>query len=155
MAGQADSTEVAPFIGSGLSWPMRASGASGHGPDSEPEARQLPLFELTLGHKELDQAIYAILSTAPGERVMRPDFGCKIWGLVFAPIDDNTLGLVEYEVARALARWEPRIAVGEVSARPAAGEDHTILITISYSIKATNDVRNLVYPFYVITADPT
>jgi phage baseplate assembly protein W len=183
MPAQADPTEIAPFIGSGLSWPMRArpdtirrrgnsrysvsadSEALGaNDSDWDAQARHLPLFELTSGHEELDQAIYAILSTAPGERVMRQDFGCKIWDLVFSPINDNTLGLVEYEVARALARWEPRIAVKSVSAaRPerdrlagsAPSNDHTIVVSISYSVKVTNDVRNLVYPFYVLAGEPT
>jgi len=90
-----------------------------------------------------------ILTTAPGERVMRPDFGCAMWEQVFAPLDANTLGLIEQSVREAVARWEPRITLESVEAVPDdAGA--LIRIEIGYRVLATNDYRNLVYPFYVI-----
>jgi uncharacterized protein len=99
---------------------------------------------------ETDASIRMILSTAPGERVMRPDFGCDIWDLVFAPLEPNTFGMMDYAVRRALIQWEPRIELVDVVVQPAAEEDGQVDILITYVIKATNDMRNLVYPFYVI-----
>jgi len=91
-----------------------------------------------------------VLATAPGERVMRPAFGCKIWDLLFEPVNANTLGLMAQAVREALAQWEPRIEVEDVQVVP-QGDDHALVhIHIVYRMRTTNDRRNLVYPFYVI-----
>ena len=104
---------------------------------------------LVSGAEEIEAAVRMILTTAPGERVMRPDFGCAMWEQVFAPVNPNTLGLIEQSVREALARWEPRIALDAVTAEP--DDDHAVVrIQIEYHIRATNDHRNLVFPFYVI-----
>ena len=104
---------------------------------------------LVTGGEEIDAAVRMILTTAPGERVMRPDFGCAMWEQVFAPLDPNTLGLIEQNVREALARWEPRITLVSVEAVPEDGGS-MVRIEIGYRVLATNDHRNLVYPFYVI-----
>jgi phage baseplate assembly protein W len=104
---------------------------------------------LVTGGEEIDAAIRMILTTAPGERVMRPDFGCSMWEQVFAPLNPSTLGLIEQAVREALARWEPRIAVDSVIAAPDS-EGISVRIEIGYTVRATNDHRNLVHPFYVI-----
>jgi Bacteriophage baseplate protein W len=104
---------------------------------------------LVSGAEEIDAAVRMILTTAPGERVMRPDFGCGMWEQVFAPVNPNTLGLIEQSVREALARWEPRIALNSVTAVP--DDDNAVVrIQIEYQVRATNDHRNLVFPFYVI-----
>jgi phage baseplate assembly protein W len=105
---------------------------------------------MVTGHVAIERSITMILSTAPGERVMRPEFGCAVWNLLFDPVNDNTLGLMAQSVRQALAQWEPRIDVQSVSAMPDADDHSLVLIEIDYQIKATNDRRNLVYPFYVI-----
>ena len=107
---------------------------------------------LVSGVDEVDAAIRMILSTVPGERVMRPEFGCAMWQMLFAPLTAGTLGLVEQAVREALERWEPRIALQSVIA---TGEQATgtITITIGYRIRSTNDVRNLVFPFYTIPTE--
>jgi len=106
------------------------------------------------GTAELDAAIRMILSTMPGERVMRPDFGCDIWGLAFAPLTPGTLGLMEQAVRESIERWEPRIALDRVNAIP-NNETATVMIEIDYRVRATNETRNLVYPFYSIpTGEP-
>src|SRR5262245_26902996 len=105
-------------------------------------------IRLVTGAEEIDGAIRMILTTVPGERVMRPDFGCAMWDQVFAPLNPNTLGLIEQSVREALARWEPRIAVAGVEAR--ADGAGVVRIEIGYRILATNDHRNLVHPFYTI-----
>ena len=110
---------------------------------------------LALAHDEDDvqQAISIILSTSPGERQMRPEFGCGVHDYVFDVIDASTLGRMEAEIRRALERWEPRIDVMDVDFDLSAGADEPLSITIEYRMRATNDVRNLVYPFYVVPAD--
>jgi len=95
------------------------------------------------------QAIWLILSTAPGERVMRPDFGCGIHDLVFAPNSPGTAGQVTAEVRRALIRWEPRIDVLDVETLPDQAQPNRLLIVIKYQVRTTNNEFNLVYPFYL------
>lgn len=100
---------------------------------------------------ELVQAIEIILRTAPGTRVMRPTFGCRLHELVFAPNNSHTAVLAQGFVEEALGMWEPRIVVLQVDAYPQrTGEGNCLLIEIQYKIKATHDKRSLVHPFYLI-----
>jgi phage baseplate assembly protein W len=123
------------FIGRGWTFPARIGKHGG--------------VRLAGGAEELDGALRMILATSPGERVLRPDFGCAMWQQVFAPLDANTLGLIEQAVREAVGRWEPRVEVEVV--RALAGDDGTtVQIELTYRVRATNDHRNLVYPFYVI-----
>jgi len=94
-------------------------------------------------------AMWIVLGTAPGERVMRPDFGCGIHDLVFATTTSTTIGEVVREVRDALVRWEPRIEVLEVDAAPDPAEPARLLIQIDYRVRTTNNQFNLVYPFYL------
>lgn len=94
------------------------------------------------------QAIWIILGTARGERLMRPDFGCGIHDLVFAVNNARTAGQVAVEVRQALLLWEPRIDVLDVQVS-AEGQGEILLIRIDYQVRATNNVFNLVYPFYL------
>jgi hypothetical protein len=105
---------------------------------------------ITSGAEGVECAIRVVLSTAPGERVMRPNFGCRIWELLFEPINVNTIGLMDQAVRDALGQWEPRIDVIDVDVVQAAEDTGMVRIAISYLIRTTNDRRNLVYPFYVI-----
>ncbi|MBT0768204.1 GPW/gp25 family protein [Kineosporia sp. J2-2] len=128
--------EVVDFIGRGFAWPMRVD-ASGS-------------IALTSGAADLDSSVRMVLLTAPGERLMRPDFGCRIHELVFEPINPNTLGLIRHAVREALARWEPRVAVEEVDVVAAPRVPGLVDIHVGYRVRATNDRRNLVHPFYLI-----
>ena len=132
MAAAAD----ASFIGRGFSWPL--------------EVDHRGAIRLTQGPEDLDRSIRVVLLTAPGERVMRPQFGCRIWDLLFEPVNANLLGLIAEAVRDALAQWEPRVEVEDV--QPVQDDDDGALVRIAirYRVKATNDRRNLVYPFYVI-----
>jgi uncharacterized protein len=105
---------------------------------------------LTHEHNEIDQAIHIILSTSPGERVMRPTFGCRLYDLVFDPNNSHTAARARRYVEEALGMWEPRINVIEVSVTPDPDEANALIIQIQYEIKATHDQRSLVYPFYLI-----
>ncbi len=98
--------------------------------------------------ESIQQAISIILGTARGERVMRPDFGCGIYDLVFATNSTETQSSLANEVRQALLFWEPRIDVLDVQVNP-GGDGQILYITIRYQVRATNNVFNLVYPFYL------
>jgi uncharacterized protein len=132
------------ILGSGLAFPLRVDARGG----------------LALAHEDEDvrEAIAVILGTAPGERPMRPEFGCGIHDYVFESVDAYLVGRLEQEVRIALDRWEPRIEVLEVelSIEPSAEGgrvNELVVIDVNYRLKSTSDVRNLVYPFYVIPAE--
>jgi phage baseplate assembly protein W len=126
----------ASFLGRGLAWPM--------GVDHTGALR------VTDGLQDLDRSICVVLSTAPGERVMRPQFGCRIWELLFEPVTPTLYGLMTQAVRDALAQWEPRITVETVDVEQDNYDHSMVRINVSYVVRATNDRRNLVYPFYVI-----
>jgi phage baseplate assembly protein W len=94
-----------------------------------------------------------IIATAPGERPMRPEFGCKIWDLLFESINMNTLGLMEEAVREALTRWEPRAETTDVDVSVVDPSTGAVNIDIQYKIVSTNESRNLVYPFYMIPGE--
>lgn len=106
-------------------------------------------------HGEIEEAIAIIIGTSPGERVMRPTFGCRIHELVFAPNDPSTYGLARRYILDALGMWEPRIEVIDVQIEPSSAERSMGLLNISvhYEVRATKDARTLVYPFYLIEPD--
>lgn len=95
------------------------------------------------------QSIWMILGTAPGERVMRPEFGCGIHDLVYAVNSAGTAGRIAHEIRQALLRWEPRIEVLDVTADSDTTQPNKLLIKIEYRVRTTNNRFNLVYPFYL------
>ena len=103
--------------------------------------------------RDVEEAIMMILLTPVGQRVMRPEFGCRIHDLIFAPNDATTTGLARYYVQDALAMWEPRIDVQEVRVVPDPQNTGRMLIDIRYEVKATHDERSLVFPFYRIPGE--
>ncbi|HEY88912.1 MAG TPA: GPW/gp25 family protein [Thermoflexia bacterium] len=124
------------FLGQGLAFPLQAN--------------QRGEVALARGATDIEQSIYIILETSPGERVMRPEFGCRAKELLFAPRNATTEGLMAYYVRRALRRWEPRINVLQVLVSPDLERDGVLLVEISYEIKSTHDERSIVYPFYLM-----
>ena len=101
------------------------------------------------GEESVRQSIWMILSTSPGERLMRPDFGCGIHDMVFGVNSAGTANAVAASVREALAIWEPRIDVLDVYAAPDPADANWLLIEISYEVRSTNSRFNLVYPFYL------
>ncbi len=128
------------FLGKGLAFPLQFS----------------PRGEVALanGERDIEQAIHLILSTIPGERVMRPEFGCRAWELVFAPINSDTAALMVHYINEALERWEPRIEVIQVDMFRDETQDSGLLAEIQYNIKATHDPRSIVYPFFIADDQP-
>ena len=100
---------------------------------------------LSSAEDNIKEAIRIILGTAPGERDMRPDFGCGVWGILFDAVDASFEGRVAFLVESALRAWEPRIEVEKVETD--AGETQ-VVVNIEYRVRATNRVDNLVFPFY-------
>ena len=98
---------------------------------------------------DIKEAIWIILGTAKGERVMRLDFGCGIHELVFAPINTATITLVENSVKEALTFWEPRVELIKVAALSEYAAEGKLLVNIDYRVRSTNNRFNLVYPFYL------
>jgi phage baseplate assembly protein W len=130
---------VSEIIGSGLAFPL---GVDRRG-----------AIALARDESDIDQAIQLILGTAPGERPMRPEFGCGVHDFVFHSIDSNTLASMEVAIREALERWEPRIDVRLIRFDSSQAANGLLTIDISYQVRATNTTRNLVYPFYVIPAE--
>jgi phage baseplate assembly protein W len=106
-------------------------------------------IEMSEYEQDIKEAIWIILSTAKGERVMRPDFGCGIHDFIFASINTSTIGLIESSVREGLTRWEPRIELKNVSVSTDRADEGRLLISIDYKVRATNNEFNLVYPFYL------
>lgn len=124
------------FIGRGWAFPLRTNATGG--------------IALVSREREIEEAIRLILGTAQGERPMRPEFGCRIHEYVFSSADGTTATAIGAEVKDALRRWEPRIDVEDVLVTFDARDASVMYIDIRYSIRRTNDRRNLVFPFYVI-----
>lgn len=123
------------FLGIGWKYPIKVD-----------ENKQIALSRY---EEDIKEAIRIILGTVKGERIMRPDFGCGIHELVFAPINTSTMSLVENSVREALTTWEPRIELIKVEVSPEASEEGKLLVSIDYRVRATNVRFNLVYPFYI------
>ena len=123
------------FLGVGYKFPFAANQRGG--------------VALSRYEEDIEEAIMLIVGTAFGERVMRPDFGCGIHDLIFAPNNANTRSLAVYHVEEALVRWEPRIVDIKVVAKSSPEEPNVIYVSIDYKVRTTNNVFNMVYPFYL------
>jgi phage baseplate assembly protein W len=127
------------IIGRGVAFPLRVDAGGA--------------VALVNDDEDVQEAIELILATAPGERPMRPQFGCAVHDYVFETVDAYTVGRLERAVRIALDRWEPRIEVLAIDIDLSQAARGELPIEITYRLRATNDVRNLVYPFYVIPAE--
>jgi phage baseplate assembly protein W len=126
-----------PIIGRGWGFP--------------PQINQQGGIALTDEETDIQQAIRIILSTSPGERVMRPTFGSRLHELVFAPINQETVLLAQRYVEQAVKMWEPRVELTTIEVTwDRQATDGLLLITLDYVVRTTHDRRTLVYPFYLI-----
>lgn len=114
----------------------------------QPVAPQAGLLALVSGPEKVRQAIFTLLDTDPGERVMRPDFGCGLRRYLMQPNNPTTRAAIAREIAQALGRWEPRVKLMDVLV-VATDDPAQVLIEIHYAhvLDARQDV--LVYPFYL------
>jgi uncharacterized protein len=127
------------FVGAGWAFPLRVTPSGG--------------IALVRRERELEEAMRLILSTYPGERPMRPQFGCRLRDYVFRGVDMDTASALAIEVRNALLRWEPRVDIEDVRVYPDGRYDNMLYIDIAYRPQDTNDRRNLVFPFYTIPDD--
>jgi phage baseplate assembly protein W len=100
------------------------------------------------GPEKVRQSIFLILDTEPGERIMRPDFGCGLRRYLMRPNTSATRALIQREVATALQAWEPRIEVRSIQVTP-GDVPSLILVEVLYVHKRDGQPGNLVYPFYL------
>lgn len=123
------------FLGTGWKFPIRVNAGGG--------------LAFSTEEQDVREAIWVILGTAPGERQMRPRFGCGIQDYVFAPINAATTGNLAHLVRQALTEYEARIDVLEVRVESSPDAENKLLIFVDYRIRANNSFHNLVYPFYI------
>lgn len=126
---------MADFLGRGWKFPIRVNGRGG--------------LSYVEGEQGVAEAIWLILSTPVGSRIMEPEFGCGIHNQLFAPDSPNSRALVRQDIERALLRWEPRIDVLAVRATAQPESPGLLLVEVDYRIRANNALHNLVYPFYI------
>ncbi len=103
-------------------------------------------FAESSGAAKVNQSIRLILGTLPGQRVMRPDFGCRLATLAFAPNTAATSDLACYYVTDALTRWDPRIDLVSVDAQNDAARG-VLALAIRYRLRDTQDLHDLEYAF--------
>jgi phage baseplate assembly protein W len=132
----ADDLRNREFLGQGLAYPLQVNPRGS--------------IALAIGERDIEQAIGIILETVPGERVMRPEFGCRVHELIFAPNNASTHGLIIHYIEQALERWEPRIQVREIEVNTDPTNGATLLVEIKYVIKDSHDERSIVYPFFLM-----
>src|SRR5260370_13471231 len=130
----ADANSAKAFLGVGWAFPP-CTAADG--------STALAVYE-----QDVDQAIRIILGTDWGERIMRPDFGAGLKSFVFGPVNQTTMRQVQTRVQDALIKWEPRIDVEQVKVTVDSGRN-TLLVAVTYRVRVTNTLHNLVYPFYL------
>jgi phage baseplate assembly protein W len=135
MNGDTLDVERKDFLGRGWAMPVELDPRTG--------------LVASVAHEEdIRQSILIILETAPGERVMRPNFGCGIHELVFTAVDSTAIQRIRSEVEEALRRCEARIEVLAVNVDEEATIEGKLLIELEYRVRKTNQVGNLVFPFY-------
>jgi len=127
--------QVNDYIGAGFAFPVHVNVQGS--------------IQLSTDTPNLEESIKIILGTKLGERVYRPNFGCRLSEIVFEPMNMQTMLLIRLYVEEALETWEPRIVLKDVvtSPDPTTGR---VDIDIVYTPKGSHDSRSMVYPFYLL-----
>jgi phage baseplate assembly protein W len=124
------------FLGRGWKFPVAVDTTSGR-------------IAMSAYEQDIRESIRIILATAPGERLMRPDFGCGIHDLVFSTISRATVGLFESRVREAIIKWEPRVEIIAVEISTREASNGKLEIQLTCRVRDTNNEFNLVFPFYL------
>ena len=124
------------FLGTGWKFPIEIDSSTGR-------------FKSSSYEDDVKEAIYIILSTSKGERIMREEFGSNLSKYVFETIDATTIAMMKYDIKDALMNWEPRITDIEINVSRDSEEASKINVDIGYRVRKTNNLFNLVYPFYI------
>jgi phage baseplate assembly protein W len=123
------------FIGRGWKFPVRVNDRGG--------------LDWSDGPDRLQDSVWIIIKTALGERVMRPRFGAGVDDYVFQSNSPATRTALAAAIRGALVLWEPRIDLDTVRVDPVPGESSQVLASVAYRVRTTNELFNLVYPFYL------
>jgi phage baseplate assembly protein W len=140
MAASRRTAPLLPPLGAGWHFPVAREQSVGG------DSRRIAMASDELSVR---QSIQLILSTAKGERAMRPEFGSNLGKLVFAPSNATTRALAAFEVREALEAWEPRIELLDVRVDAGGERGEQLLIDIAYRVRSTDNRFNLVFPFYL------
>lgn len=108
------------------------------------------LSRMAHGEEDIAQSLMILLATAPGERVMQPDYGCSLHAMTYETFDESTDTDVVDRVERAILFHEPRVSVNRVDVDLSRQEDGVLAITVDYTVRITNTRSNMVYPFYFL-----
>jgi phage baseplate assembly protein W len=140
-----------PFFGTGWAFPISFTKMSVQH-KGNPKADLMSDYctvEMAADIKDIEQSLTILLTTRPGERVMRPDYGCSLEDLLFEPINLSLRTYVEKLVDSAILYYEPRIKLNKVDIR----EDESLLegrlkVSVDFTVRSTNSRFNYVYDFY-------
>ena len=124
------------FLGTGFKFPVQVDENTGR-------------FKMSSYEEDIQEAVYIIINTRPGERPMRPAFGCRIYAYVFESMNYTVLSSMKAAVYEAIVAWEPRVREIEVDIDTSRMDEGIVNISISYVVRQTNNAYNLVYPFYL------
>lgn len=127
------------FLGRGWAFPPRFDVKSG-------SARMVEAAD------DIEESLRILLSTSPGERVMRPQYGCDLRPHVFKGISETTFTAIRDAIGRAVLHFEPRITLDDVDMNADEAHEGVLLIKLIYTVRTTNTRSNLVYPFYFLEA---
>lgn len=127
---------VKAFLGSGWKFPVAVDSATGQ-------------IRMSSGEENIEESVRIIIGTRRGERMMEPEFGCRIWEYSFETTDYTMLYAMKNEVEQALIRWEPRIMEVQVKISDEQIDKGLLHIYVSYVVRSTNNLYNMVYPFYI------
>ena len=128
--------DVRAFLGTGWKFPVEVDEATGR-------------IRMSSYEENIEESVRIIIGTRKGERIMEPEFGCRIWSYSFEVVDYTTLHSMKNEVESALVRWEPRITDIEAEVSDEQIGEGVLMIHVSYVVRSTNNMYNLVYPFYI------
>jgi phage baseplate assembly protein W len=123
------------FLGRGWGFPLRLDPMTGRAAMAAAEG-------------DIAQSLRILMGTRPGERIMQPDYGCRLFDMVFDPMSEDTEAAIETAVSEAILFFEPRITLREVSVDMAGWLDGRLSIRIDYTVDRTNGRANMVFPFY-------
>ncbi len=127
------------FLGTGWSFPPTFAPGGGE-------------VQVVSGVEDIEQSLAILLATRRGERVMQDDFGCELSEFLFGELSQGLIGRVRDLIADAILHHEPRIGLNGIDVSESGSQDGLLVISIDYTIRATNSRYNMVYPFYVTEA---
>lgn len=112
--------------------------------------KSIKSVEMVSEEEDIRESLMILLSTKPGERIMRPEYGCDTQALVFETINTTSITVLKRMIQRAILYFEPRITLDEIEAQMDEDIHGKLLINLHYTIRKTNTRSNMVYPFYLI-----